>query len=132
MECLLLCGRLRHLGAKRKSLFHEVMELHLTISSRIVASLELQRCLAALGIYFSTLILGMVARAGAVDGVGEKGDTHGVVNGDGEMGETCGGGTDDVADESASRDLPEVSYEGLGDLVWPMEVAGEECGAPGR
>ena len=74
----------------------------------------------------------MDVRAGAVDGVGEKGDTHDVVDGDGEMGETRDGGNVDVAEESASWELPEVSYKGLRDLVWLTVVAEEECEAPGR
>ena len=57
-----------------------------------------------------------------MDGIGENGDTHGVEDGDGEMEERRGGG---------NGKLPEVSYEGLRDLVWSTVVAGEECEAPG-
>ena len=62
--CLPLRGCLRHLGANRKSRFHDATELHRTISPRIAASLELHSCLADLVIRHNTLILGIVARAG--------------------------------------------------------------------
>ena len=64
LVCLPLRGCLRHLGANRKSLFHDATELHRTISPRIAATLELHNCLADLGIWRNTLILGIFARAG--------------------------------------------------------------------
>ena len=56
-----LRGCLRHLGAKRNSLFHASTDLIFTISLSIAVSLDEHICLADLGIRRRTLTLGMVA-----------------------------------------------------------------------
>ena len=115
--CLPLRGCLRHLGAKRKSLF----QLHRTISSRIAANLELHCCLADLGIRHNTLMLGMVARAGVGDeeteGVTPRGDGNGT-------GKSCVSFKDDHAG-GCRRGLPEPGHRAVNGpwaLIKPAEV----------
>ena len=122
--CLPLRGCLRHLGAKRKSLFHDATELHRTISSRIAANLELHCCLADLGIRRNTLMLGMVARAGVGDG-----ETEGVTpRGDGNgTGNSCVSFKDDPARgcRGGRGGLPEPGHRAVNGpwaLIKPAEV----------
>ena len=129
--CLPLRGCLRHLGAKRKSLFHDATELHRTISSRIAANLELHSCLADLGIRRNTLMLGMVVRAGVGDeeteGVTPRGDGNGTGN-------SCVSFKDDPAG-GCHGGLPEPgdrAVNGPWALIKPAEVVSGTADRPCR
>ena len=117
--CLPLRGCLKHLGAKKKSLFHDATELHRT---RIAANLELYSCLADLGIRRNTLMLGMVARAGETEGVTPRGDGNGTGN-------SCVSFKDDPAG-GCRGGLPEPGHRAVNGpwaLIKPAEVVHRDC-----